>query len=148
MKYLFEILVSVNILFAFANCNITQPVTEKYIYLNNDNDGFIINKINVTKISKKGIPRQYTEDIIVLFRCDSGSAYPNKFYFNKENNDCYWEYGFGDWTKYQTLPFEFEKDSWYTVRDIMYKGDECTIFLYFDSNKKLSYFINEDGGPF
>jgi len=34
------------------------------------------------------------------------------------------------------------------VRDIMYKGDECTIFLYFDSNKKLSYFINEDGGPF
>lgn len=148
-NYLRVIVTTVSLLFALSSCNITQPVTEKYVFTNNDRDGFIINKINVSRISKKGYPRQYTEEVIVLFRCDSASKFPNKVYFNKKNKNCYWEYvGLSDFTKYETLPFEFEKDSWYSIRDILYKGEECTIYLYFDSDKKLTFFINEDGGPF
>ncbi|MBB3125299.1 hypothetical protein FHS04_002843 [Mesoflavibacter sabulilitoris] len=99
----------------------------------------IIEKVRL-KINGEGISSTFNYGEEKHFLNDKPFEYKNEINFNSKNDYYKWTLEKPrDNKTYDKLPIEFEKNHWYTIRDIRFRGSDCYFEFYINENGEFEY---------
>ena len=92
------------------------------------------------KIYGEGISSTYDYGEEKHFLNDKPFDYKTEINFNSKNDYYKWTFEKPKDNKtYDKLPLEFEKNHWYTIRDIRFRGSDCYFEFYINENGEFEY---------
>jgi len=98
-----------------------------------------IQKIRL-KISGEGMTYIYDNGEKKHLLNDKPFEYKNELNFNSKNDNYKWTIEKPIDNKiYEKLPMEFEKEHWYFIRDIKFRGSESYLEFYINKNGEFEY---------
>lgn len=130
----------------FINGGIKSELVIQKIVNNNPSDtisfpsNFYIKEKVKLKIVGEGISKQY-ENGVVKFYID-GEPLKMKAFIDLKNKNQFFQ-----WTRekpldnktYSTFPMEFEKEHWYSIRNIHFRGSDCYFHFYINKKGEFEY---------